>query len=36
MTKSLYDNVKNEFKNVQKKIKLKKIKKKEEIEDKQK
>jgi hypothetical protein len=28
MTKSLYDNVKNEFKNVQKKIKLKKIKKK--------
>ena len=36
MTKSLYDNVKNEFKNVQKKIKLKKIKKKEEIEAKQK
>ena len=36
MSKSLYDNIKNEFKNVQKKIKLKKIKKKEEIEAKQK
>ena len=36
MSKSLYDNIKNEFKNVQKKIKLKKIKQKEEIETKQK